>query len=116
MGVRDCFDHCYGVDLINTFKNSSEYYTHPLVAVGIAPAAAWVVDDSPQALAWAASVGAQTVLVVPYLEASCVPTMPTLRTHERCCTVRRSQISLHCSHASSVQDDVTVEGTSGNVR
>lgn len=63
LGVRHCFGRLYGADLINTFKEGPEYYVHLFADVGIRPAEALVVDDSPQAINWAAETGAKTVLV-----------------------------------------------------
>ena len=63
MGVRDCFGRLYGPDLIDTLKEGPEYYERMLADLGIAPADALVVDDSPRATAWATQVGARAVLV-----------------------------------------------------
>jgi HAD superfamily hydrolase (TIGR01509 family) len=63
MEVRDCFECLYGPDLIDTFKNGPAYYERLFADIGIMPADALVVDDSPQAVDWAAQVGARTVLV-----------------------------------------------------
>lgn len=64
MGVRDCFQpRLYGPDLVDTFKAGPDYYERIFADAGIDPASALVVDDSPQALAWARQVGAQTILV-----------------------------------------------------
>lgn len=64
MGVRACFGRLYGPDLIDTFKVGPRYYER------IFAADALVVDDNPGPLAWAAQVGAQTILVTnsPYPE------------------------------------------------
>jgi FMN phosphatase YigB (HAD superfamily) len=63
MGVRECFGRLYGPDLLDCFKTGPDYYARLLADAGVAPANALVVDDSPQALAWAAATGARTVLV-----------------------------------------------------
>jgi HAD superfamily hydrolase (TIGR01509 family) len=63
IGVRHCFGHLYGADLINTFKDGPEYYVRLFTDVGVQPAEALVVDDSAEALEWAAGLGARTVLV-----------------------------------------------------
>jgi HAD superfamily hydrolase (TIGR01509 family) len=63
MGVRDCFGALYGTDLVTTLKMGPEFYTRIFEHAGVAPAEALVADDSPQAVAWAARVGAQAVLV-----------------------------------------------------
>ncbi len=74
MGVRDCFDRLYGPDLIATFKSGPAYYERLLADAGVSPGCALVVDDSPKAIAWAAAVGARTVLVgsVPSPDATLV--------------------------------------------
>ena len=63
MGVRDCFGRLYGPDLIDTLKEGPEYYERMFADLGIAPANALVVDDSPRATEWATQVGARAVLV-----------------------------------------------------
>jgi HAD superfamily hydrolase (TIGR01509 family) len=63
LGVRRCFGRLYGANLINIFKESTEYYTRIFADLGIRPAEALVVDDSPDATRWAAQLGARTVLV-----------------------------------------------------
>jgi hypothetical protein len=63
MGVRRCFGRLYGADLINTFKEGSEYYARLFADAGIQPAAALVVDDSAEAIEWAARLGARTALI-----------------------------------------------------
>jgi HAD superfamily hydrolase (TIGR01509 family) len=63
MGVRECFQRLYGADLINTFKNGPAYYERLFADARVDPARALILDDSPQAIAWASQVGAQTILV-----------------------------------------------------
>ena len=63
MGVRDCFGRLYGPDLIDTFKEGPEYYERMFADLGIAPADALVVDDSPRAIEWATQVGVYAVLI-----------------------------------------------------
>jgi HAD superfamily hydrolase (TIGR01509 family) len=63
MGVRKCFDRLYGSDLIATLKEGPEYYERMFADLGLAPADALVVDDSPRAIEWATRVGARAVLV-----------------------------------------------------
>jgi HAD superfamily hydrolase (TIGR01509 family) len=63
MGVRDCVGRLYGPDLIDTFKASPAYYVRLLADAGVAPADAVIVDDSREALAWAAAAGAHTIRV-----------------------------------------------------
>lgn len=63
MGVRACFGQLYGPDVIDPFKTSPAFYERLLADAGVAAADAVVVDDSLDALAWAAEVGAYTVRV-----------------------------------------------------
>src|SRR6266849_2501339 len=63
MGVRDCFGRLYGPDLIDTLKEGPAYYERMFADLGIAPADAQVVDDSPRAIECATQVGARAVLV-----------------------------------------------------
>ena len=63
LGVRHCFGRLYGADLINTFKEGPEYYARLFADVGVQPAEALIVDDSIDALDWAARLGARTILV-----------------------------------------------------
>src|SRR2546421_11513451 len=63
MGVRHCFGRLYGADLINTFKAGPEYYARIFADVGVRPEEALVVDDSADALDWAAQLRARTVLI-----------------------------------------------------
>ncbi len=80
MGVRHCFGSLYGADLINTFKEGPEYYAHLFADVGIQPEEALVVDDSAEALDWAARLGARTVLVSssPHPETGTSPRLKSL--------------------------------------
>lgn len=63
MGVRACFGHLYGPDLLNTLKEGPEYHARLFADAQIAPEEALVVDDSPRVLAWARELGATVVLV-----------------------------------------------------
>lgn len=63
IGARELFDRVYGSDLVNTWKFGPEYYRAVLADSGVDPARAAVVDDSPQALAWARECGLQGFLV-----------------------------------------------------
>ena len=63
MGVRECFGRLYGSDLIDAFKAGPEFYERIFADATVAPSDAVVVDDSPEALGWAAQTGARTVLV-----------------------------------------------------
>jgi HAD superfamily hydrolase (TIGR01509 family) len=74
MGVKHCFGQVYGADLINTLKDGPTYYARLFADLGISPAAAVVVDDNVEALAWAAQTGATTVLVAAASAADSVAT------------------------------------------
>jgi HAD superfamily hydrolase (TIGR01509 family) len=63
VGVRHCFGHLYGADLINTFKAGPEYYEHLFADANLRPEESLVVDDSADALRWASQLGAATILV-----------------------------------------------------
>ena len=64
MDILSCFsERLYGPDLLRTRKASSLFYERIFADADIAPALAVVVDDSPEAVRWAAEVGARTVLV-----------------------------------------------------
>ena len=57
MGVRDLFGRLYGPDLVDRWKNGPAYYAAIAADSGVDPAEAVVVDDSPDALGWAADRG-----------------------------------------------------------
>jgi HAD superfamily hydrolase (TIGR01509 family) len=63
MGVRPCFGHLYGTDLVDAPKSGAAFYTRICANAGVAPAEALVVDDNPLVLTWAAAAGARTVLI-----------------------------------------------------
>jgi beta-phosphoglucomutase-like phosphatase (HAD superfamily) len=63
-GVREHFGILFGTDLTGEFKDHSPaYYRAMFRLADVDPAKAVVVDDSPAALAQAAALGANTVLV-----------------------------------------------------
>lgn len=64
MGIRNFFSKLYGPDLINTLKASTRYYHRIFLDLEISAGQAIVVDDSPNALYWAATTGATTVHVL----------------------------------------------------
>jgi HAD superfamily hydrolase (TIGR01509 family) len=63
MGVRTCFGRLYGPDLVGTLKTGPEYYARVFADAGVAPEQALVVDDRPDAIAWAMGIGARGVLI-----------------------------------------------------
>jgi beta-phosphoglucomutase-like phosphatase (HAD superfamily) len=74
MRVRAFFDgHLYGPDQVDAAKASPLYYERVFAHCGVTPTNALVVDDSEQALDWAAETGANTVL--------CNATAPVNRRH-----------------------------------
>lgn len=74
MGVRACFGRPYGADLLNAFKEGPDFYRRLFADLGIEPGEVVVVDDSAEAIAWAAHVGARTVLVQASSQAETGPT------------------------------------------
>jgi len=63
MGVREHFQHLFGPDLVNAFKAGPVYYERAFDLAGLDPARCLVIDDSPEALRWAAEAGARTILM-----------------------------------------------------
>ncbi|HEY8415435.1 MAG TPA: HAD family hydrolase [Thermaerobacter sp.] len=63
LGIRTAFRRLYGPDLVGVLKMGTEYYRRIFCDAGVRPADAIVVDDRPEAVAWAAEAGARTVLV-----------------------------------------------------
>ncbi len=80
LGVRQCFGRLYGADLVNTFKAGPAYYARLFADAGVQPEGALVVDDSAEALDWAAHLGARTVLVSasPHPEPGTPPRLTSL--------------------------------------
>lgn len=65
MGIRDCFREIYGTDIVDIAKAGPAYYRAIFADAGIEPSDALVIDDSLDAIAWAASTGASTLQVTP---------------------------------------------------
>ena len=65
MRVRGCFGTLYGPDVVNEWKDGPRYYPALFAHVGVRPADAVVVDDSPQQIRLALAAGARAVLVAP---------------------------------------------------
>jgi HAD superfamily hydrolase (TIGR01509 family) len=63
MGIADCFERLYGPDLVGAFKTGPEFYRRILTDSGVTPSEAVVIDDNPDAIAWATSVGMRCVQV-----------------------------------------------------
>ncbi len=64
MGIRDCIEQPYGVDLVGVAKASPQFYRAIFTDAGINPAEAIVVDDRPEATTWAAEAGAGLTVLV----------------------------------------------------
>jgi HAD superfamily hydrolase (TIGR01509 family) len=80
LGVRHCFGRLYGADLVNTFKEGPQYYARLFADAGVQPEEVLVVDDSSDALDWAARLGARTILVSasPHPETGATPRLGSL--------------------------------------
>ena len=63
MGVRDCFGHLFGSDVVDAWKGSAEYYRRMFAHSGVDAGAAIVVDDNANCCRWAAEAGAQAVRI-----------------------------------------------------
>jgi HAD superfamily hydrolase (TIGR01509 family) len=63
MSVRSYFDRLYGPDLVRTHKTSPLYYQRILTECALHPSQALIIDDNPQAIAYATQAGAQALLV-----------------------------------------------------
>lgn len=61
MGVRDCFTHLFGPDLLDRLKAGSDYYRRAFALAGVEPGDALVIDDAESACAWAGEAGARVV-------------------------------------------------------
>jgi HAD superfamily hydrolase (TIGR01509 family) len=63
MGVRDCFQHLFGPDMVDVMKAGPEYYRRAFARASVDPANALVIDDSEQVCAWAREAGAAVVRI-----------------------------------------------------
>ncbi len=63
MGLSGRFGILFGPDLVNAAKPAAAYYARAFVVAGVDPARALVLDDKPEFVAAARSVGARAVLV-----------------------------------------------------
>lgn len=70
MGVRKKFLTLYGPDLVDKFKDDAQYYKAIFLHSGIDPSSALVIDDRPDYLQLARSVGASTCLITSNPQAS----------------------------------------------
>ena len=57
------FDRLYGPDLIDCAKEGRDFYARIFQSLNIAPNRAIIIDNDPNAIAWAISVGAQAIQV-----------------------------------------------------
>ena len=60
MGILDRFDHLYGPDLVDRYKNGPHFYEALLADSGARPEESAVVDDSEKVRQWAGSLGLRT--------------------------------------------------------
>ena len=60
MGIRDLFDHLYGPDLVDRYKNGPHFHAALLSDSSAQAETAAVVDDSEKVRSWAGSVGLRT--------------------------------------------------------
>lgn len=68
MGIEHCFERFYGPDLVDCTKESAEFYTRIFADLNLPPAQALIIDNDPNAIRWAQSVGAKAIQVdlLPY--------------------------------------------------
>jgi len=64
MGIRDCIERPYGIDLVGVAKFSPQFYRAIFTDAGIDPAEAVVVDDRPDAAAWATEAGVALAVLI----------------------------------------------------
>lgn len=64
VGVESSFEMVYGPDVLDTLKQSPEYFRRAFAHAGLRPQECAVVDDSAGPLAWAVEAGAAVVLAV----------------------------------------------------
>jgi FMN phosphatase YigB (HAD superfamily) len=60
MGIRELFDHLYGPDLVDRYKNGPYFYEALLRDVGVRADAAVVIDDGEKVRGWAHAAGIRT--------------------------------------------------------
>jgi HAD superfamily hydrolase (TIGR01509 family) len=63
MGVRDCFGHLFGSDIVDVWKGSAEYYRRVFAHAGVDPGEVLIVDDNAAPCSWAADAGARSVRI-----------------------------------------------------
>lgn len=63
LGIRPFFHTLYGADLVDTTKSRPEFHARILKDASVDPARSLFIDDSSDALDWAASCGARTALI-----------------------------------------------------
>ncbi len=57
LGIREHFDHLYGPDLVDRYKNGPHFYEAILADSGTDPATSAVVEGNAQLREWASSHG-----------------------------------------------------------
>jgi HAD superfamily hydrolase (TIGR01509 family) len=78
MGVRGYFDRLYGPDLVRVHKTSPLYYQRIFKECALPPDQALIIDDNPQAIAYARRAGAQALLVVRSAQDLISPSLMTI--------------------------------------
>ncbi len=63
LGIRPFFQTLYGADLVDMTKSRPEFHARILKDASVDPARSLFIDDSSDALDWAASCGARTALI-----------------------------------------------------
>src|SRR5260221_132324 len=78
--LATAFGRCYGAAVGNTFNAGPAYCGALSADGGVQPGGALVVDDSVEALDWAAGLGARPVLVAasPHPETGTTPQLTSL--------------------------------------
>lgn len=64
MGISDCIERPYGIDLAGVAKASPEFFRAVFSDAGIDPAEAVVVDDRSETVVWAEEAGAGIVVLI----------------------------------------------------
>ena len=75
MGIDHCFTRFYGPDLIDCAKEGPEFYRRIFPDLNLPPAQALIIDNDPNAISWAQSLGAKAIQadLLPYKEVATAP-------------------------------------------
>ncbi len=68
IGLEPCFERFYGPDLVDCAKESPEFYKRIFADLNLPPSHALIIDNDPNAIRWAQSLGAKAIQVdlLPY--------------------------------------------------